>query len=153
MRENSENENGSVTVIALVILMLLTITGISVSRITTLDIVISANERIHKSRFYVIDGGVGREAQELGNGRYRVKDTGKSATLATEDDGWLLPPPVPHAVDGVAYDFYVDYIGSYLPPKGYSATDFRSYYFEIGAGLSGSVSVTARYDRVGPVPD
>lgn len=153
MPERMKNQNGSITVIALVILMLLTITGISVSRITTLDIVIAANERIHKSRFYVVDGALGRESQELGNGRYPVKDPGKSATLATEDDGWLLPPPVPHAVDGVAYEFYVDYVGYYLPPKGYSATAFRSYYYDIGAGLSGSVSVSARYDRVGPMPD
>jgi hypothetical protein len=46
------NEEGSVLVVALIILVLLTIIGISASDISNIEIQIAGNERIYKRNFY-----------------------------------------------------------------------------------------------------
>jgi len=52
-----KNEQGSVLVVALMILVLLTIIGISASTTSTIDIQIAGNEKFHKISFYAADGG------------------------------------------------------------------------------------------------
>jgi len=52
-----KNESGSVLIIALLILVLLTIIGISASTTSTIDIQIAGNEKLYKIAFYAADGG------------------------------------------------------------------------------------------------
>ncbi|MGD9165404.1 MAG: PilX N-terminal domain-containing pilus assembly protein, partial [Syntrophobacterales bacterium] len=61
-------EQGSITVVALLVLVVLTILGITLTRSTTLDLKIGTNELVRKQRFYVAEGGVYREAAEVGEG-------------------------------------------------------------------------------------
>ncbi|MCP4669498.1 MAG: hypothetical protein GY849_24455, partial [Deltaproteobacteria bacterium] len=68
----TRGERGSVTVVALVLLMALTLLGISASRTSTTDIRIAANEIPYKDGFFVAEGGVNRESIEVGNGNYGV---------------------------------------------------------------------------------
>ncbi|MFH1490183.1 MAG: PilX N-terminal domain-containing pilus assembly protein [Pseudomonadota bacterium] len=56
-RELLRNEEGSVLIVALVMLVLLTIVGISASTTTSIEIQISGNEKFHKMAFYAADGG------------------------------------------------------------------------------------------------
>ena len=58
------DEGGSVLIIALLILVLLTMIGISATRTTNTDIRIANNEKIHRMAFYTAEAGieVGRAA-------------------------------------------------------------------------------------------
>ena len=46
-----KEEQGSITIVALLILVVLTILGISLTRTTTLDLRIGTNELVRKQRF------------------------------------------------------------------------------------------------------
>ena len=59
------DESGSVLVISLVILLLLTILGISVSKTSQIEIKIAGNEKFHKMAFYACDGGTEAGAELL----------------------------------------------------------------------------------------
>lgn len=59
------HERGSVVVIALVLLALLTIIGISASRTTEIEIMIAGNERIAKQNLYLAEGAAMRAVQVL----------------------------------------------------------------------------------------
>ena len=50
-----KNENGSVMVIALVMLVLITLMGLSVTRLSDVDVQIAKNEREYVQNFYVAD--------------------------------------------------------------------------------------------------
>lgn len=52
------NEKGSVLVVALLILVVLTLLGISASTTTEIELQIAANEKFHKIAFYNADSGV-----------------------------------------------------------------------------------------------
>jgi hypothetical protein len=178
------DEKGSVTVVALLILVILTILGITITRTTNLDLKISTNELFQKQNFYVVEGGVYREAAEVGFGSYAVTDINTVHTIAKQDHQWggaqkagltstdgntiiagsSLPGDADgsgfHVIEGAKdqgltntddYDFTLRYEGHFLPPKGYSATDFSRYDFSVDANDEAkAVNVSARYYRIGP---
>jgi hypothetical protein len=148
-----KNENGSVTIIALIILIVLTIIGISASRTATIDIKIAANQIPYKKSFYISEGGINRESIEVGSGSYpvvNVDDFGAHlADEAGQDNGNPLPSPAPHEVAGHPYDFNLVYEGHFLPPAGYSVTNFSRYDYSIDS-TSGNVGVDSRYYKIGP---
>ena len=74
-------ENGSVTVIALMILVVLTLIGISASRTSTTDMQIANNQIPHKRDFYFSEGGQNREAATIGRGGYPVSDVNNPSNL------------------------------------------------------------------------
>ena len=183
---SQQKEQGSVTVVALLILVILTILGITITRTTNLDLKISTNELFQKQNFYVVEGGVYREAAEVGYGSYAVTDINTVHTVAKQDHQWpgakkagltnaagtvILTGPntdLPgdkdgggfHVIEGAKdqgltkiddYDFTLTYEGYFLPPKGYSATDFSRYDFSVDANDEAKVvNVAARYYRIGP---
>ena len=51
------NENGSVLLISVVILMLLTVLGIFATTTSTIEVQIAGNDKWHKMAFYAADGG------------------------------------------------------------------------------------------------
>ena len=59
------NENGSAIVLALVILAVLTIIGISASTTSTVELKIVRNEKIHTQNFYYAEAGVYEGAQRI----------------------------------------------------------------------------------------
>ena len=148
----SLDENGNVTVIALMILVVLTVIGISASRTSTTDIRIAGNEIPYKRNFYVAEGGVGREASEVGRGNYPVINVHLPAKLADQTgqtDGNPLPNPVPHMVASASYNFDLDYEGYFLPPAGYSVLHFSRYDYSIDS-TGANVRVFSRYYKIGP---
>lgn len=51
------NQDGTVLIVALLMLILLTVIGISASTISSIDIQIAGNEKFYKIAFYAADGG------------------------------------------------------------------------------------------------
>ncbi|MBW1897564.1 MAG: hypothetical protein JRI61_00735 [Deltaproteobacteria bacterium] len=143
-----EERDGAITVIAVAILTILTILGICVSGLSRMELLISKNEANFRDYFYISEGGVHREAQEIGNGSYRIKDIDNPSTVATEKST-DLPVPSPHHVMGSSYDFTLQYVGKYLPAKGFSATSFNRYDYDIDVNKEGN-GIKARYSIVGP---
>lgn len=147
-----KNENGSVTIIALIILIVLTIIGISASRTATIDIKIAANQIPYKKSFYISEGGVNRESIEVGSGSYpvvNVENFGSHlADEAGQDNGSPLPLPTPHEVAGHSYDFNLVYEGYFMPPAGYGI-HFSRYDYSIDS-TAGNVLIDSRYYKIGP---
>ena len=140
-------ERGSITVIALMMLVVLTLIGIAVTRTSSTDIRIAANVVPYKQDFYVSEGGLHREAAELGRGNYPVPDIEIPMTLATHMDVGLPGPT--HKVLGEPYEFSVDYLGFFNPPAGYSIIHFSRYDYLVDV-KGGNVRVASRYYRIGP---
>jgi Tfp pilus assembly protein PilX len=62
-----DNEEGSVMVLALVILVLLTILGISSMNTSSVESLIIINDRLYRQSFYKAEGGAFEAAQEIKN--------------------------------------------------------------------------------------
>jgi hypothetical protein len=54
----AHGEDGSVLIVALLIMVLLTVVGLSVTRTTDIDIQIAKNDQFHKTAFFNADSGV-----------------------------------------------------------------------------------------------
>jgi Tfp pilus assembly protein PilX len=74
-----KNEDGSVLVLALVMLVLLTLLGIAASRTSSIEIQVSGNDTIYKQNLYMAEAGAMEAAQELEN-----------RDLETNAPAWLL---------------------------------------------------------------
>lgn len=59
------NEEGSVLIIAMMILVLLTLIGMSISNTSKIEIEIAGNERFHKRTFYAAEAGIGHAIATL----------------------------------------------------------------------------------------
>jgi len=156
----NQSEQGSITVIALMILVVLTLLGITISRTSSIDVQIAGNEIPFKQNFYVAEGGIHREAAEVGRGNYPVTNINNvsppSPPLATEagqTNGNPLPNPVPHSVGTKLYNFRLDYKGYFLPPQGYSVVHFSRYDYNIealGDPNASNIRIASRYYKIGP---
>ncbi len=69
---HDNNQEGSVLVVALILLVLLTVIGISASRNTEIETMIAGNERINKQNFYIAEGAAMRAAQLMENNDFKT---------------------------------------------------------------------------------
>ena len=153
-----QSEQGIITVIALMILVVLTILGITISRTSTIDVQIAGNEIPFKQNFYVAEGGIHRESSEVGRGNYpvlNVNTTGKLADETGQTSGDPLPSPRPGdpGYTFPNYHFTLEYLGFYLPPQGYSVIHFSRYDYDIeafGDPNASRIRVASRYYKIGP---
>jgi hypothetical protein len=143
----NKSEQGSITVIALMILVVLTLLGITISRTSTIDVQIAGNEIPFKQNFYVAEGGINREAAEVGRGSYPVTNINNPYQLANE-----TAHSPRHNVAGTDYDFTLLYEGYFLPPQGYSVVHFSRYDYNVRdvETTGGGVKITSRYYKIGP---
>ena len=149
----NQSEQGSITVIALMILVVLTLLGITISRTSTIDVQIAGNEIPFKQNFYVAEGGIHREAAEVGAGNYPVMNINTFPVELANQGSAGLPAPAPHRVAGRAYDFSLDYVGFFLPPQGYSVVHFSRYDYDadsLGDPAGSRIRVRSRYFKIGP---
>jgi hypothetical protein len=85
--ERSGHQKGAALVIALIMLLLLTLIGISALNTTTLETNIAGNERVYNMSFYAADGGVENFRSRLIGGEFiYTPTTGGSYTLAVKDE-------------------------------------------------------------------
>jgi len=79
-----EREEGSVLVIAMIMLALLTIIGISATTTSTIEVQIAANERIYKQNLCVAEGAAMECIQRMENGGEEMKE------MTSTRDVWLI---------------------------------------------------------------
>ena len=148
-KERLTNENGNVTVVALFILVILTLVGISASRTSTTDMLIARNQIPYKQDFFVAEGGQNIEATEVGVGNYpitNIDDVNAELTYSGSESSH-------HRVLNETYDSKVNYAGHHLPPKGYSVIRFSRYdYIVETSDESDVVNINSRYYKIGPKP-
>jgi hypothetical protein len=148
-----KTEQGSVMIIAFVLLVVLTLIGIFATRTAQIELLTAYNEVPYKQNFYIAEGGMNREVAELGQGSYAVQQVFSPWILATQTSPNL--PGSEHKVLGKSYDFTVKYIGAYTAPSGFSAIHFSRYDYSVdawagGTASSGKVHVGSRVFRIGP---
>lgn len=141
-------ETGSLSFLAIVILAVLTILGASASSVTRTELMIAKNEAFGKTAFYIAEGGLQREAREVGAGNYALSGVHRPQQIASQDSS-DLPGGAPHTVLGGTYEFVVEYLGFFAPNKGFSATQFSRYDYAVDVQKAG-VNIRARYGRIGP---
>jgi hypothetical protein len=151
------NEDGNVLITAFIILVVLTLIGVFATRTAQMDMQIASNEIPYKRNFYLAEGGLYREAAELGRGNYPVTNIGSPQTLAEREndivvEGDPLPPPTDHTVFGQTYDFLVEYVGAFTPPSGFSAIHFSRYDYNVDVDVN-RVRVASRLYKIGPKPE
>ncbi|MGE5838600.1 MAG: pilus assembly PilX N-terminal domain-containing protein [Deltaproteobacteria bacterium] len=144
-----KSEEGNLTIIAFVLLVILTVVGIFATKTAQLDLQTAYNEVPYKQNFYIAEGGLNREAAELGRGMYPVVQVFSPALLATHET------VTGHTVLGKPYDFRISYIGNYAAPSGFSAIHFSRYDYRVdtwagGTASSGRVHVASRLFKIGP---
>ncbi len=147
-----QSEQGSITVIALMILVVLTLLGITISRTSTIDVRIAGNEIPYKQKFYVAEGWIHMEASEVGRGNYPVMNINDPDVELANQDSAGLPAPA-HEVAGKPYDFKLFYLGYFLPPPGYSVVHFSRYDYDVdsfGDPNGSKIHVGSRYYKIGP---
>ena len=114
-----KSEEGNLTIIAFVLLVVLTLIGVFATKTAQIDLQTAYNEVPYKQNFYVAEGGVNREAAELGRGMYPVTNVNSPQLLATQ--AGLYPsgtlPGSEHKVLGNSYDFNVRYLGALCRPE------------------------------------
>lgn len=154
------NENGSAIIFALLILVTVTIIGVTSMNLSLTESSIVRNEKIHKQNFNIAESGYKKEAYYVGHASriwYNLPnplvfnqflfptltadydpgtDTGNiSANFsATDYTTW----PSGNLLNNTADDKYdYSYITTYLnpgkPPKGYDAGDFTGYKFRMNS--------------------
>jgi len=84
-----KGEQGSVLVIALIMVVLLTVIGISASRNTEIEIMIAGNERVAKENFYIAEAAASDAISDL-----------EAANLKTNPPGWLIKKDTYLPADG-----------------------------------------------------
>lgn len=80
----TNNQEGSVLVVALIMLVLLTILGIAATNTSTLETRIAGNERVYKQNLYAAEAAAMECAQRIDNGEDEM------TIMGDRDDNWLL---------------------------------------------------------------
>lgn len=144
-----KSEEGNLTIIAFVLLVVMTLIGVFATKTAQLDLQTAYNEVPYKQNFYVAEGGVNNEAANLGGGMYPPTNVTQAQTFPT-----LTNVPLP-GFTGKTYEATIRYLGCYVPPSGYSALHFSRYDYNVDAkssatASSGQVRVTSRFYKIGP---
>jgi hypothetical protein len=140
-----KNQEGNVLITAFIFLVILTLIGIFATQTARMDIQIASNEIPYKRNFYIAEGGLYREAAEIGRGNYPIQDINTPKKWEEPEDA----SGAPHTVFGVSYDPVVEYVGFFPPPPGYSAIHFVRYDYNVNVEVN-RVIVDSRLYRIGP---
>jgi hypothetical protein len=110
-----ENEEGSVIILSLLVLVILSIVGFSASRISTTEMQIVRNDATYQRNFYLAESGAVQAAQMLNNITNRT-------TLQSRAPAWL------NALANVDTDAdnNMDDVGTWFASSGSSQTGARS---------------------------
>jgi PilX N-terminal len=139
-------ESGSILVVALIVLVLLTVIGIAATQVSELELGMSANWNFEKKAFYAAESAgnfVARSPGLYGTDNMTV-GTPKTFQSAT---GLLGPDQ--------SFDGTVEYLGASTPPRGsgFETNTFRVYRYRMlsnGYGPSGAkAAVEVGFYRIG----
>jgi len=154
-----KSENGSAVVLALLILCLLTILGLSSNTTTSIDLQISANDRDYVKEFYVADSGWRTGALWLDNlpsppDRVNsdsdpdfvntVRNFGGSGADVTNE---LLPIGTQDAtIDGVNYWYNVTYVQDQIEPG--SGPGYRRFTYTSNSVANQTQEIEVRLSKI-----
>ncbi len=146
-----KNEEGSVIIIAIVILALLTIIGISATNTTTIELQISSNDKSHKITFYAAEAArpyVSANTALYGPGNitpgsphYFPNDSDPYVQITSE------PSVVPYPLSSVqSFTGFVEYTGFSAPPRGsgFEVGKFKAHRYEMTCNGYGPRNVESR---------
>ncbi len=149
---NIKNENGSVLIPALMIMVLLTIMGFSIAATTTMGLKVAVNKKYHKTAFISAESAL---SYLIGNISLYGND------VITEDVQVAFPPTSDYPTgiypltDDQSFKGYVEYTGSRMVPRGSGSEAgwFRAHDYEVvctGYGPMNSKSViSSAFYRIG----
>ena len=129
------NDRGSALVLALLILVLLTLMGISATTTSTFEVQMAGNEKFHEMAFYSAESGW-QEALNWLDRQYpgiteQVGWDSGSGTFSTGDK-YDNPDYIPLADDNnTGYYIKIDFAGT-TPVSGYG-TDFRRFNYRVNS--------------------
>ena len=129
------NDRGSALVVALLILVLLTLMGISATTTSTIEVQMAGNEKFHEMAFYAAESGW-QEALNWLDRQYpgiteQVGWNASSGTFATGDN-YDAPDYIPLAEDNnTGYYLKIDFAGT-TPVAGYSS-DYRRFNYRVNS--------------------
>lgn len=148
-----KGEQGSVLVVALVMIILLSIIGISASRTTSTELLIAENEKSHKTAFYAAEaarGYVARKTILYGLNNITVGGSIDFPNPLDSAEEYLLSTSPKQTFKGD-----VEYLGSFPVPrgKGFEVGKFQAHKYKMtcyGYGSSNAQSkVETGFFRVG----
>lgn len=138
-----KKETGNVSVVALMILVILTLIGISASRTSNTDIIIARNQIPYKKDFYIAEGAQNKEAIKISRGDYPVNNIG--------DPEVILDNSTSEITAGNSYEYEISYKGAYPPPSGYSILHFNRFDYGVKTKINKTgLTINARYYIIGP---
>jgi PilX N-terminal len=135
-----KNEKGSVTVLAVVLLMLLTLLGMAAISTSSIETQIAGNEVRHKLAFYAAESAAayvawhpdlyGPDNITSGDPHYFPNSTSGAAYV--QNTTQQSPQPI-DAAGTQSFEGQVSYTGSASPPRGsgYSAGTFRAHQYQM----------------------
>ncbi len=139
----TRREIGNVSVVALMILVILTLIGISASRTSSTDIIVARNQVPYKKDFYIAEGAQNKEAIKISRGDYPV--------VNLEETGVILDNSTSEITAGYYYDYEISYKGAYPPPSGYSILHFNRFDYGVKTKINKTeLTISARYYTIGP---
>ena len=134
MRFIVANEDGSVLVIALIILVLLTVIGIAATRTSDIELQISGNEKFHRLAFYGAESGWQVAVSWFDDQYPEITtnmglDTSGGTIDFTSVNYQKIPPDTVSLTDST-YTADVAFLGAQDNVPGYSS-EFKRYMYEI----------------------
>lgn len=104
-RQTLQNQKGAILIVALLLLLVLTILGISLINTATFDIQISGNERVRTDAFYAAEAGIQRAINQLPSRNAIPRSTLKEETFYWSGGPADKGAPKP-----------IESLGLYVPP-------------------------------------
>lgn len=140
-------ESGSIHFVAVMLVALLTVLGMSISSMSTTELQIARNEGDSKQAFYIAEGGAQRAVMEVRQGTYPIDNIFLPGVLAACDPSGQISDS-PYRIAGEPYAISVSYLGVFPAPKGFSSIEFSRYDYEVRARKDAS-RVRVRCGRIG----
>ena len=151
LKDTLNNENGSVIVIALLMLAIVTIIGIAATRTSETELRFAGKEKFHKLSFYAADAARGYVAEDTGLWGADNITVGESIDFPNNADSSERYP-----LDSTqSFKGDVEYLGFSAPPRGsgYGVGKFKAHNYRMtcdGYGPSNSQSqIGAGFYRIG----
>ncbi len=130
------NDRGSALVVALLVLVLLTLMGISATTTSTIEVQMAGNEKFHEMAFYAADSGWQEALNWLDRQYPGITDNRRwdavDDTFSPKDENDPPPDYISLAVDNsTAYRVEIDFVGTRAVP-GYG-TNFRRFNYRVNS--------------------
>ena len=139
-----KSEEGSILVISLLLLVLITVIGMALLSTTTAYVKIAGNEKTHKMSFYAAEAARGYVA--LSTDLYGAANITMGGSLAFPNDA----DPSQRVALGSTQSFNgsIEYVGFTQPPRGsgYGAGKYRAHRYKMACSGYGPVNVETQVE-------